>query len=94
MRGRSSSRRAATARTIGDMGGIGNSDSFEISRLGAIAAGLARAVSLAVLAWLLFMVDDRMPMTVLISGLIAIGAAVYLSEHAIDRSPHDIKKTL
>jgi hypothetical protein len=76
------------------MGGIDTSDSSRISRGGAIAAGLALAASLGVLAWLLFMVDDKMPMTVLISGLIAIGAAVYLCEDAIDRSPQEIKKSL
>ena len=37
---------------------------------------------------------EEVPMTVLISGLVAIGAAVYLCEGSIDRSPHEIKKKL
>jgi hypothetical protein len=76
------------------MDGIDPIDSARINGGGAIVAGLALAASLGVLAWLLFMVEDRMPMTVLISGLVAIGAAVYLCEDAIDRSPQEIKKTL
>ena len=76
------------------MGSLGTGDSSRLSRVGAVIAGLALVASLGVLAWLLFMVDDRMPMTVLISGLVAIGAAVHLCEDAIDRSPHEIKKTL
>jgi hypothetical protein len=76
------------------MDAIESSDSPLVSRGGAIVAGLALAASLGVLAWLLFMIDDKMPMTMLISGLVAIGSAVYLSEDAIDRSPQEIKKTL
>lgn len=72
----------------------GPRDSLGLSRGAAMLAGLALAASLGVLAWLLFMVDDKMPMTVLISGLVAIGAAVYLCEGSIDRSPHEIKKKL
>jgi len=76
------------------MGVIGRSDSPRVGRLGAIVAGIALAASLGLLAWLLFMVDEKMPMTVLLGGLVAIGAAVHLCEDAIDRSPQDIKKTL
>lgn len=65
-----------------------------MSRAGAIIAGLSLAGSLGVLAWLLFAVAETMPMTVLISGLVAIGSAVYLCEDAIDTSPQDVKRTL
>lgn len=65
-----------------------------VSRAGAMVAGVALVASLGVLASLLFMVEDQMPMTMLLAGLVAIGAAVYLCEDAIDRSPHDIKKSL
>jgi len=91
---RLSSRRTGTTSTTEAMGGIDTSDSARMSGVGAVAAGLALAASLGVLVWLLFMVDEKMPMTVLISGLVAIGAAVYLCEDAIDRSPQEIKKTL
>jgi hypothetical protein len=68
--------RASIAITIEAMGGTGTRDSPRFNRGSAIVPGFALAASLGVLAWLLFMSDEKMPITVLISGLIAIGAAV------------------
>jgi uncharacterized membrane protein len=65
-----------------------------MSTTGRVAAAVGLSVSLGVLAAVLFLAEEKMPMTVLGFGLLAIGSAVKLCEEFIDRSPQDIKKHL